>query len=285
MGIALAILALFSWGVGGFLVQKSARKFGDWLSLFYICAIGVILVSPFVYHEIFKLTIKDIIFLLFVSMVILFAALFDFEAYKKGKLVVVESINSFELPIAALLASLILGETLSFRQWSLIVVLFVGIFLISTKDFSHFRKSRLEKGVWLAGLATIGMGMTDFLFGVGGRETSPLMINWFTDVVLTFVCFGYLFYKSRLKEIIPDFKANKSLILGVSLFDNAAWIAYTYSMSYIPIAIATGLSEGYIVLSSCLGLFINKERLKIHQLFGLAVCVVAAIALAYTVEV
>jgi drug/metabolite transporter (DMT)-like permease len=218
----------------------------------------------------------------FVSIVILFAALCDFEAFKKGKLAVVESINSFEPPVTAVLASIILREQISFWQWSLITALFIGIFLASTKDLSHFKKIHLEKGVFLAIIATLCMGFTDFLFGVGGREISPLMINWFTDMFLVFACAGYLLYTSRLKEIIPHLKTNKKLVLGVSFFDNAAWIAYTYSMLFIPIAIATGISEGYIVLSSGLGIYINKEKLKAHQFLGLLMAIVGAIVLAFT---
>jgi drug/metabolite transporter (DMT)-like permease len=284
MGITLALIALISWGIGDFLIQKSTRKFGDWLSLLYICAFGAIAVFPLIYGELFTLTFDEIVFLSFVSIVILFAALCDFEAFKKGKLAIVESINSFELPVAAVLASIILREAISLWQWTLIIVLFIGIFLASTKDFSHFKKIHPEKGVFLAVFATVGMGLTDFLFGVGGRETSPLMINWFTDMFLVLACAGYLFYTSRLKEIVPHFRANKKLIVGVSLFDNAAWIAYTYSMLFIPIAIATGISEGYIVLSSGLGIFVNKEKLKTHQFFGLLMAIVGAIVLAFTLS-
>lgn len=286
MGILFAFIALFSWGLGDFLIQKSARKFGDWLTLFYIAAFDAIVLLPFVYKElpgVFS-DLKTLAFLILAGTVILFAALFDMEAFKKGKISVIEPVNAMELPIAVLLASLILGEHLNFSQWLLLALLMGGIFLVSTKSFRHFKNIRGERGVGFAVLAAIAMGTTGFLFGVGGREISPLMINWFTDLFLVIITFGYLAYKSKLSEIAVDFRQNKKLILGVSFFDNAAWVAYTYSMVYIPIAISTGISESYIALAALLGLTLNKERLKRHQWLGLAVCIFAAITLAFLTE-
>lgn len=283
MGILFAFIAMFSWGLGDFLIQKSARKFGDWLTLFYIAAFSAIVLFPFVCKElpgVFS-DIKTLAFLILAGIVILFAALFDIEAFKRGKISIIEPVNAMELPIAVLLASLILGEYLNFSQWLLLVLLIGGIFLVSTKSFRHLKNIRAERGVGFAALAAIAMGTTCLLFGVGGRKISPLMINWFTDLFLAIITFGYLAYKSRLREIAIDFRQNKKLILGVSFFDNAAWIAYTYSMVYIPIAISTGISESYIALAALLGLTINKEKLKKHQWLGLAVCIFAAVALAF----
>lgn len=283
MGVFFAFIALFSWGLGDFLIQKSTRKFGDWLTLFYIAIFSVIVLFPFVYQNLPDIifNLKALAFLIFASIVILFANLFNFEAFKRGKISVVEPVNAMELPITVMLASLVLGEYLNFSQWLLIVLLMAGIFLVSTKSFRHLKNIHAERGVGFAVLATIAMGTTNFLFGIGGREISPLMINWFTDLFLVVVAFGYLLHKSKLREIAGDFRQNKKLILGVSFFDNTAWVAYTYSMVYIPIAISTGISESYIALAAILGLTINKEKLQTHQWLGLIVCLIAAITLAF----
>lgn len=286
MGILFAFIALFSWGFGDFLIQKSTRKFGDWLALFYICAFSVAALLPFVYKDLSALMSnpKELVFLILVSIIILFAALFDFEAFKRGKISVIEPINALELPIAVLLATFILREPLTTGQQTFIVLLMIGIFLVATKSFTRLKKIHTERGVWLTVAATVAMGATNFLFGVGSREISPLMINWFTDLFILLATLGFLVYKSKFKEIVPDFKKNKKLILGVSLLDNAAWIAYAYSMVYIPIAVATGISESYIVLGALLGLFINKEKLQKQQWLGLAICVIAAGSLAFLTE-
>lgn len=286
MGILLAFIALFSWGIGDFLIQKSTRKFGDWLALFYICLFSVIVLSPFIYKDLGSLASnsRDLIFLIFTSLIILFAALFDFEAFKRGKISVIEPVNALELPVAVFLATFILREPLTFWQGTLIVALIIGIFLVATKSIHHLKNIHAERGVWFALAATIGMGSTSYLFGVGAREISPLMINWFTSLFILIVATCYLAYKSMFKEMIIDLKENKKLIFTVSFFDNVAWIAYSYSMIYIPIAISTGISESYIAMSALLGLFINKEKLQKHQWTGLLICVTAACSLALLTE-
>lgn len=285
-GALFAFTALIAWGVGDFLIQKSTRKFGDWLAIFYIASFSVVALLPFVYKDLGQLfhNGRSLIFLLGVSVVILFAALFDFEALKRGKLSIIEPINALELPVAVALATFILGEPISVQQTIFIAVLIAGIALLSIKSFHNLKKIHLERGVRFAFVATLAMGTTNFLFGVGGRAIGPLMINWFTDLFLTIVVLGYLIYKAKLRDINNDWKRNKKLILGVAVLDNTAWIAYTYSMLYIPIAISTGISESYIALSAILGLTLNKEKLKSHQWAGFGACIVAAIFLAFTVS-
>ena len=98
MGILFAFIALFSWGLGDFLIQKSARKFGDWLALFYIAAFSTLALFPFIYKDLGAIfsDLKSLAFLIFDSVVILFAALFDFEAFKRGKIAVIEPVNAMD---------------------------------------------------------------------------------------------------------------------------------------------------------------------------------------------
>ncbi|MEK7110702.1 MAG: EamA family transporter, partial [Patescibacteria group bacterium] len=51
MGIVFALTALFAWGIGDFLIQRSARKFGDWAALFFIDIFGTIVLLPFVWQD------------------------------------------------------------------------------------------------------------------------------------------------------------------------------------------------------------------------------------------
>ncbi|MFA5029209.1 MAG: EamA family transporter [Patescibacteria group bacterium] len=282
MGIFFAFLALLFWGGGDFLIQKSARKFGNWLTLFYITAFGSIILLPFVYSrlgEVFSFG-KEFWFLLLVSVVILLAALLDFEALRVGKISVVEPVYALEIPVTILLASLIIGEYLSGPQLFLVVVLLVGIFLVSVKSLNKLKRFRLERGVLLAVVATVGMGLANFLFGFGARETGPLLVNWFTSLVMALVALIYLVGRARAKEIFSGWKREKLLIVGTGLIDNLAWISFTCSTLYIPIAITTSISESYIALASALGLFFNREKLKKHQWLGLILAVVAVVVLA-----
>ncbi len=264
------------------MIQKSARKFGSWMALFYITCFGAIVLFPFVYSDLGSVFIqhKGLLVLAIASLVITFSGILDFQALKVGKISVVEPIYALELPITAGFAAFIIGERLSFLQTFFIIAIMVGIFLVATKSFKQYKKLKWEKGVWLAILATVAMGVVNFLFGVASRETSPLMVSWFSRTFMALVTLVYLIKFSSAHEIIKGWKVNKRLILAVGFIDSLAWVAFSYAMLYIPIAIATGISESYIAIAAALGIFINKEKLKKHQWVGLAVCLMAAVILA-----
>lgn len=280
MGILLALTALFSWGLGDFLIQRSARKFGDWAALFYITAFAAIVLFPFVYKEIVPSLSAHGMLLWAASFVILFAGLLDLESLRIGKISVIEPIYAIEIPVAALLAAYAIHERLSTPQIIFIVTLMAGIVLVATTSFQHFKKIDAEKGVWQAVLGNIGMGTSAFLFGLGSRATSPLMINWFTSAFIAVVVLIYLAFASRLHELSDNFKNGKTLIFNIGFFDNLAWVTFSYAMLYIPIAVATGISEGYIAFAGALGLLFNKEKLRRHQWVGFFVVVISVVLLA-----
>lgn len=282
MGITFAFIALIGWGIGDFLIQRSARAFGNYPAIFYITAFGSIAFFPFVYHDLPSLLLFDdkFFFLLLTSVVILFAALFDFQALKVGKICVIEPTYAFEIPVTAILASFVIGESVSFRQALLIMMILLGIFMVSMRHSDELHV-KIEKGVFYAIFATILMGSVNFLFGFGSREINPFLVNWFTSVFLALFSLSYLALNSKIKMLFSFWKKDKKMILGVGFADNLAWIAYSYSTLYIPIAIATSISESYIAIASSLGIILNKEKLKRHQFIGLIITIASAIMLAY----
>ena len=114
---------------------------------------------------------------------------------------------------------------------------------------------------------------------LGSRATSPLMINWFTSLFIAAVALIYLAFTSKLSAIREDMKHGKVLIFNTVFFDNLAWITFSYAMLYIPIAVATGISEGYIAFAGALGLLFNKEKLRRHQWVGFFLVVVSVVLL------
>ena len=284
MGILFAITALVAWGLGDFLIQRSARAFGDWIALFYITAFGSIILFPFVYGDLRAAFGLHSLLLFTAGFVILFAALLDFEALRIGKISIIEPIYALEIPVAAILAATLIHENLTLPQVFFIIVIMTGIFLVSIQSFKNFGTAKLERGVWYAIFATIGMGTANFLFGLGARATSPLVINWFSNTFIAIVALGYLAATTQLGAIVLNFKEKKRLILNVSFFDKLAWISFSYAMLYIPIAVATGISEGYIAFAAGLGLTFNHEHLRPHQKVGFVLAIAAVIVLALVTD-
>ena len=64
LGVFFACLALVAWGAGDFLIQRSARRFGDWAALFYIELFATTILLPFVWSDLAGLASGDWIFLI-----------------------------------------------------------------------------------------------------------------------------------------------------------------------------------------------------------------------------
>jgi drug/metabolite transporter (DMT)-like permease len=280
MGLLFAALAILGWGFGDFLIQRSVRKIGDWEALFYIALFATIVLLPFILPSLASLSPFNLVVLMGTSFIIFAAALFDFDALRVGKISVIEPIYAMEVPITVALATLLIGEGLSLLQWSLMIALLIGVFLVSNKHISKIHLKTMERGVAAAVLATIGMGASNFLFGFASRATGPLMINWFTSAFMAAATLGYLLYTGKGGKIIDTWRKNQKLLLLVGFSDNMAWVAYSGAALYMPIGLATGMTESYIALAALLGLFYNKEKLFAHQKWGMALTVAAAIFLA-----
>ena len=286
-GIVLAFVAMLCWGFGDFLIQKSTRKVGDWETLFVISFFGTVILLPFSLGSIQTLIAggvsTDVVVLIGASIVLFFAALVDFEALKRGKLALVEPIWAFEIPAASMLAYLVLGERITAGQTVLIGLLMLGLILVSLRTGRGGltnKKALFEKGTVLAFLGALLMGSANFFIGWGSRVTDPVMIIFFTNVFLAVITFGYLMAKGGIGKLISDTKANFGLLMPMTISDNVAWLAYAFSMSLAPIAVATALSESYVILAVLLGLFINKEKIQTHQKVGLILAVISAVVLA-----
>lgn len=283
IGIALAFVAMLSWGFGDFMIQKSARKLGDFETLFLISGFGVVLLLPFVFKNIPAVLANSgnsLIILSVASVVIFIGALLDFEALKAGKLAIVEPIWSLEIPAAAIAAYFILGERISITQIVLIISLVVCLFLVGLKNKDISKKFFLEKGVFIALFGAIVMGLANFLMGWGGRVSDPLMVCFFTNVIMTLFTGVYLVYVGKLSKTFLDIGRDFRLVIPMCIADNVAWIAFVFAMFLAPIAIATALSESYILVAVLLGLAINHERIHTHQKVGLVGAILTAVILA-----
>jgi len=284
-GTFFAIAALVSWGFGDFFIQRTTRKAGIFNALFYIGATGAVLILPFVWRElgsVFTIT-NGLLLLSLTVLVSVFSALFDFAALKQGKISVVEPILALELPITIGLSMLLLGERFSLAQWLATGTVFVGVMLVMTEVHGqlHLHRRMFERGAILAGVGAIAMALTNFMFGIAARETSPLLTVWFVHSSLAVVMFVYLLFKGQAGDILHDLKRAPAAIAAESLFDNAAWIFYTMAMTRIPIAIATAIGESYIALAVLLGIIVNREKLQKHQFQGIVIAIVGVASLSY----
>lgn len=281
IGITFALIAFLSWGFGDFYIQKTTRLVGTWKALFFIGFTGFVALFPFVKNEIFNLERGSLLLLAVLGIVVVFSALFDFEAMRRGKIAIVEPLIGMELPITVGLSVSLGKEHLTGAQFALIAAIFVGIVLAITTHHKHLRYHRriFEKGVIFAGIAAVGMALTNFLVGVSSQQISPLTAIWFSHSLIAFICAAYIIFSGGHKTIISDIKNHPKPIIGQSILDNAAWISFAFATTYIPISIATTISESYVALAVFLGIFVNREKLRSHQIAGVILAIGGVIAL------
>lgn len=283
LGIIFSLCALLAWGFGDFFIQKSTRVVGIWKTLFFIAIVSTIGLFPFIKNEIVP-TIShssNLTLLILLTAITVFGALFSFESLKQGKIAVVEPVLGIEFPITIGLSVVLWNEHIDLLQSFLMVLIFIGIILAITEHHTHlhFHKRIFEKGVILAGVGAIAMALMNFLVGVSSQEISPLMTIWSVHVLLLIISFVYILISGGLKTIISDFKKHPKIILSQSILDNLAWISFAMATTLIPISIATSISESYIALAVLLGVFINREKLKYHQIFGVIFAISGVIIL------
>ncbi len=285
LGLLFAFGAALFWGVGDFLIQKTTRHIVDWETLFLISLIGSIVLLPFVYSSLGTAlgSKPDIALLLLISAVMFVQALVNFEAYKRGKMAVIEPIMSLEIPIVAVLSLFFIGEVLAPLEYILIFAILGGLMLVSLKSYRFSGHGLFEKGILLGIASGAMLGTASFIIGFGSRLTSPLIVIWFLSINITVYTATYLAYTKRLHKLMRDAKKRPMLVVSTALLDNFAWLAYAAAAVMLPITIAVALSENFIIVAALLGLFITGERLFAHQKIGLALAVVGAVALALLV--
>ena len=287
IGIVFALVALFGWAFGDFFIQRTTRLVGGTQTLFLIGGVGCIALFPFVWKEIPTYTTADYLSLVVLSFVILLFAIALFEALRRGKLSVVESVVAFELPLTVALGIFVGGESLTSLQMVMLVVIGAGIILAVTTHAEHLHLHRrmFEKGVALAFVGAFFSALTNFYIGSFSQHLSPLMVIWATHGILALWCALYMLVKNEWKVFGRNLRAYPVTLLGMGAIDNVAWIGYSHATTYIPISLTTMISESYIALAALLGYVFGKEKLRRHQIVGAIIACSGAVILSFFVPI
>jgi len=283
-GIIFALAALVTWGCGDFLIQRSAKKMGDWETLLVISIMGVIILMPFVYQDfgmIMSAGDEGFYLLLGFSIALFVGALIHFESLKRGKISAVEPFEALEIPVTLILATAILAEYVTLYQVLLILVLMSGLFMLSVKSHHFTRRAWIERGVIMAASAAFLYGVANFLVGFAARQTNPLLAVWFMSAFTLLISLFYLQSNNRLSGFFADVRENKGISIITGIVDNVAWVFIAIAAVFVPISIAFAVSESYVALAALLGIIINKEKLMHHQKIGIAIALSSTVMLAF----
>lgn len=275
---------MLGWGFGDFTIERSTLKVGALPSLFYITAAAAIVLFPFAWPHlptIFGNT--SFLLLLIIAGVAGFSgSMLQFVAFEKGKLSVIEPILGLELPITIGLALAFGNESFTPLQALMTAVFFIGLVLTVTKHHLqlHYHKRLFERGVVLSLGAALIYGLENFTVGLSSQEVSPLATIWFIHTLIAVLCLVF-FIMSPKPNVVRRLKRHWKLVTIMVVFDNLAWIAYTFAVIKIPISLAITIGESYIIISVILGLLANRDKVKAHQMVGMALACIGVIVLSY----
>lgn len=275
LGISFSFIALFGWAFGDFFLQLNSRKVGSFQAILFTALFNAVLLFPVVFRDLPLLFSNQLrtMLLVMVGFTAFFAALFNTEALRGGKLSILEPITGLELPLAVGLSVLFRSERVSELQLIGMVLVFVGILFVVTTKVLGVATRQLEEGVALAGLGMIALALTSFLIGVLSQETGPLLTIWLASVMIGVLCLIPLFYTGKIRSFPRQVRSAFPSLTIQTLTVSLGWLAYAKAVTYIPISIALAISEGYIILGVLLGVYLNKEKVYAHQKIGIGLAV------------
>jgi len=280
VSLAFAFAAMLCWGFGDFFIQRCTRKVGDVESLAFIGVIGALIILPFAIKDFHLISTYNLLLLLIVSIITFIAALLDFEALKKGKLSIIDVIIELELPATIVLGFIFFNESLSMLQFLIISSVFIGIILVATKSFSHW-KARLEKGALLAFFAAISMALVNFLMTKSARQISPSITIFGIWIITAVFALFFVWKREGFSKLIKNGIKFKWIVLAMGIFDTLAWLFYILATLKNEISITTAITESFPAISIFLGAWFNKEKINWHQWLGAGLALGASFALAF----
>ncbi|MCR4368812.1 MAG: DMT family transporter [archaeon] len=276
--VLFALGAMLCWGFGDFLAQRSVRAMGN---LHTLCLIGImelVLLFPFVWAEnSLPFLLENIPLVIFFGLCVFVVALLDFEALKQGKLSLVQVIWALELPVSVILGMVFFSESLTLFQWIAIALVFLGVAMVSLRKLS-LDLSLLEKGVAIALVAALGMGLVNFLTAAAARGLSVLMAVWAPALVFTPLCLVFLWKRGDAKKLVSNAKSFPLLVLATGITNVFAWVFFALALSAAYLSITVAITESYPVIGVILGVWVNKEHLSKHQWLGAAIALCASVA-------
>lgn len=289
--ILFSFLAMISWGVGDFFVQRAVKKIGYLEALLWINVIAGVGLLPFVIKDLPLLwQAENILPIVFLTIANIVFSLLILKAYSQAKLSVVDVILLGELPVTIILGMIFFHERLSWLQLTIIFFILFGVFLISRGPSSYsqrlkniFGKKKVnwEKGLLFAFLAVIFSGTYNFLTALNAREITPIIAVWAPWTISSVILLIVLMYKKGMKAFWFNSLANKKVIFLAGTIDTAAWVFYSSAVARQDISIITAIVTGYAVIALYLDIKYNRQKISYLQYIGAALVVVGSIAISF----
>lgn len=268
-GILALVGLAFTYASFGFFTRYLSVSFGFFQQLYLRIFVGLIIGflifgKNFNFSKLKKTTLNEWLLLIFrgASYYLLGAALFN-KAVLLTKISTVAFIGS--IPMTAILGFLILREKVTPQKIIFITLSFIGVIIISIKNFSDFSFGQGE----IFALMSCFFAALSIIFR---KYQTKLLNNVEITQILLFFAFIFIFITSLLAhEGLPVSNWNGSvfLIILLSGLANVFMIFFTnYGFEHVKTSIASNILTLEMVFAVIIGFIIYREILGIKEIVG-----------------
>jgi len=301
IGILLATGVAILWGSADVCATLGARRLGTMTTTFISLLVSVITLTLFGAIAFRQLALTSQMLALSIPLGLLtglMAALGYATFYRGlelGPIAIVSPLAAADGAIAAVLAILLLHESVSAWQVGTLLVIFFGIILASTNLEELLRLLRpsgdrplARGGIRWGIIAALAFGV--MLFGIGAASQRwgwflPIFWTRFFGALALAGVIGWRSYRSRNSQIsgsagsrkgidVSLFRLGAGFALGVGLFETAGLVMYSVGTQIAATSIVATISSTFTLIPILFGITFLRERPAVNQLVG--VCMVIA---------
>ncbi len=284
-GIALAIVAMVSWGVADFLAKKAIDQIGYRTSIIINQAVAF-LPTLFIAAFFFKIPnfsplLAGEIFLAGATGVI--GYIFFYKGFGKGNVSVVAPITASWSVITVLLAAILFSEALTPLQIVGVIAVFIGVFFAST-NFAELKKS-IKIGGWSAGapdaaVAMIAWGISYALLKPITSAVGPIMALFLLKILAVTALFSWTCV-TKTKVSFPA-KMIFLFLAVAGLLDFSAYLAFNFSLNTQYVSVVSAIVATAPAITIALAYVFLKERIVRNQKFGIIAILVGLVLISLT---
>jgi drug/metabolite transporter (DMT)-like permease len=279
-GIALAAVAMVSWGVADFLAKKAIDQIGYRTSIVInqaVAFVPILFIAAFFFRmPSFSPLLVGEIFLAGVTGVI--GYIFLYRGFGRGNVSIVAPITASWSVITVLLAGILFAEVLTPLQIGGVVAVFIGVFFAST-NFAELRRS-IKVGGWSAGatdavVAMIAWGISYALLKPITSAVGPVLALFLLKILAVAALFSWTGV-TKTKVSVPA-KMIFLFLAVAGLLDFSAYLAFNFSLNTQYVSVVSAIVATAPAITIALAYVFLKERIVRNQKLGITAILVGLV--------
>jgi drug/metabolite transporter (DMT)-like permease len=280
--LILSVISMIVSGVVWFVAVKPIRELGNVRALFLFELAGIpmfLIFIPFRPHVVVPPTF-NLIFLVgaFEALIMLFL----FHANKIGEAAIVNPVSKAAFLFTTILAIIFLHEIPNTFGFLGLIGVLAGVTLISL-NIGLLRKTKsvqLFNGVPHALVFAIGDGTYFLWVSILARQNGWFYTALGIRIAISIVMLAILvFKKNNIWQVFKN--VPWKWMLPAALGDVIAFSFYNIAVSGYQVAYVTIITSASVLVTVTLAVIFLKEKLRLYQIFGLALVVLGLVALQF----